>query len=145
MSHISSQQHSEIKIAAAIILNPCGEMLLVRKVGTTHFMLPGGKMDAGEAPRAALLRELQEELSLTLTAACFSYQGCFSADAANEPDHRVAADVFSCYVDISLQPCAEIEELCWVQPDQPGGLAFAPLLKRHIFTLATRLVRSSSD
>jgi len=37
-----------IRIAAALLIEPNGQTLLVRKRGTQAFMQPGGKIDAGE-------------------------------------------------------------------------------------------------
>jgi 8-oxo-dGTP pyrophosphatase MutT (NUDIX family) len=37
-----------IKVVAALISDDAGRVLLVRKRGTTAFMQPGGKRDAGE-------------------------------------------------------------------------------------------------
>ena len=39
-----------IRIAAALLIDPQGRTLLVRKRGTGAFMQPGGKIDAGETP-----------------------------------------------------------------------------------------------
>ena len=46
-----------IRVAAAVVTDDAGRFLLVRKRGTTAFMQPGGKIEPGEDPRAALVRE----------------------------------------------------------------------------------------
>ena len=43
-----------IRIAAALIRNERGEVLLVRKRDTQAFMQPGGKLEPGESAAAAL-------------------------------------------------------------------------------------------
>ena len=43
-----------IEIVAALIRDDAGQVLLVRKRGTTAFMQPGGKRDSGEDDIAAL-------------------------------------------------------------------------------------------
>ncbi|MBA4768567.1 MAG: NUDIX domain-containing protein, partial [Porphyrobacter sp.] len=43
-----------LRIAVARITNNRGEVLLVRKSGTLAFMQPGGKIEEGEEPSAAL-------------------------------------------------------------------------------------------
>ena len=50
-----------IWIAAAIIDDGLGKILLVRKSGTAAFMQPGGKIGENETPLAALRRELLED------------------------------------------------------------------------------------
>ena len=47
-----------LTIAAVCLLDNDGRLLLVRKRDTHAFMLPGGKLEAGESPREALHREL---------------------------------------------------------------------------------------
>lgn len=70
-----------IRIAAALLIDPQGRTLLVRKRGTEAFMQPGGKIDAGETPVQALVRELQEELGLRIDPAQAMHLGQFSAPA----------------------------------------------------------------
>lgn len=121
-----------IRIAAAVLVGPDSRILLVRKRGTTAFMQAGGKIEPGEAPEAALARELREELALRFPAGAASYLGQFSASAANEPDSIVIAEVFRLAVSAELQPEAEIEEIRWIDPAAPGALELAPLTRDHI-------------
>lgn len=119
----------EIRIAAAAILRQDGAMLLVRKRGTSAFMQPGGKIDAGETPVAALRRELFEELGLTIQPDDAQYLGQFSAPAANEPDSVVTAEMFRLRHDGDVEPQAEIEEVRWVKAGMQGQLTLAPLTR----------------
>jgi 8-oxo-dGTP pyrophosphatase MutT (NUDIX family) len=57
-----------LSISAACLIDDAGRLLLVRKRNTQAFMLPGGKAEPGEDARAALTRELEEELNLSLPA-----------------------------------------------------------------------------
>lgn len=119
----------DIRIAAAAILRQDGAMLLVRKRGTTAFMQPGGKIDVGETPVAALRRELFEELGLTIQPDDAHYIGQFSAPAANEPDSVVTAEMFRLSHDGDVEPQAEIEEVRWVEAGTQGQLTLAPLTR----------------
>jgi 8-oxo-dGTP pyrophosphatase MutT (NUDIX family) len=55
-------QKPMIRIAAALIDDDRGRLLLVRKVGTPWFMQAGGKIEHGESAISALDRELREEI-----------------------------------------------------------------------------------
>ncbi|WP_073524351.1 NUDIX hydrolase [Pseudomonas fluorescens] len=119
----------EIRIAAALLIRPDGQTLLVRKRGTQAFMQPGGKIDAGEKPTEALARELHEELNLHIDPSEAVYLGEFSAPAANEPGFIVQAELFQVHIDVPVAPAAEIEEVCWIDPMGDGGLHLAPLTR----------------
>ena len=58
-----------IPIAAALIEDGAGHVLLVRKADTRFFMQAGGKIEPGEEPAAALVRELHEEIGLIVAEA----------------------------------------------------------------------------
>jgi len=121
-----------IRIAAACLLDDAGRLLLVRKRGTQAFMLPGGKHEPGETSVQALLRELGEELDLHLATSALTSLGHFQANAANEPDMRVDAQVYIAALPHPVQPAAELEELAWLDPagDHPHNLA--PLLREQV-------------
>ncbi|MBC3363993.1 NUDIX domain-containing protein [Pseudomonas sp. SWRI154] len=118
---------SLIHIAAALLIGPDGQALLVRKRGTLAFMQPGGKIEPHEQPVQALARELEEELGLAIDPAQARHLGQFSAPAANEPGFIVQAEVFLLNIDAPVAPAAEIEEVRWIDPLGASDLLLAPL------------------
>jgi len=128
-----------IVVAAGVLHDGAGRLLLVRKRGTTAFMQPGGKPDDGEALDLALVREVHEELGLTVAVDRLDALGTFTADAANEPDHHVLAHAWAVRltpqeVD-AVAPAAEIEQAVWVTPAEARTLPLAPLTAIHLLPL----------
>lgn len=132
---LSSASLHMIRIAAAVISDSAGRLLLVRKRGTSAFMQAGGKIEPGEAPEAALRRELAEELGLAVRADELVYLGRHSAPAANEPGHVVEAALFALEREEEVIAGAEIEELIWLDADQLEAIPLAPLTRDHVLAL----------
>lgn len=61
-----------IHVAAAVIVNPAGEVLLARRPEHVHqgglWEFPGGKLEPTEDSHAGLVRELEEELGISPTS-----------------------------------------------------------------------------
>ncbi|MBO9548769.1 NUDIX domain-containing protein [Pseudomonas sp.] len=129
-----------IRIAAALLIDPQGRTLLVRKRGTQAFMQPGGKIDAGESPIQALMRELHEELGLHIDPDQAVHLGQFSAPAANEPGFEVQAELFRVDSAEAVAPAAEIEEVLWMAADQTATPELAPLTRDLILPLYRQAV-----
>ena len=125
-----------IRIAAALIDDGAGRLLLVRKAGTKWFMQAGGKIEDGESPLKALRRELREEIGLVVAEGDARHLGCYSAPAANEPGHIVEAEIF--HVRRRHDPATrlEIEEAIWVDHVAAMALPLAPLTLDHILPLS---------
>ncbi len=128
-----------ISIAAALIDDGAGELLLVRKRGTAAFMQPGGKIDPGETPFQALARELQEELGFTPMEDQAHYLGTFCCEAANEPGHVLTASLFHVRMRRDFQVSAELEEALWIPIGDASGVHLAPLTRDHVLPIARRL------
>ena len=127
----------DIRVSAAVIVDDRGRALVVRKQGTTRFMQPGCKPEAGESPAGTLIRELEEELSLRVVEADLTPLGTFVSAAANEPDHRVIADAFALRAradDVIVQ--AELAELRWLEPGDWTSVPLAPLSTEHLLPIA---------
>lgn len=129
---------SEIRIAAAVIVDDHRRVLLVRKRGTAAFMQPGGKLENAEAPTACLARELYEEIRVRVTEADMTRLGVFRAIAANEANTMVHAELFSVRGVKRARPAAEIAEAIWFAPDGGGDHELAPLTRDAVIPLMRR-------
>nr|WP_175559092.1 NUDIX domain-containing protein [Sanguibacter gelidistatuariae] len=130
---------ADVTVATVCLRSTAGLLLTVRKRGTSTFMLPGGKPDPGEPPRAAACREVHEELGLILPGHSLSPLGTWRAPAANEAGAVVEATVFRTSVVIDhAQPAAEIEEVAWIDVHAPSGLTLAPMLTEHVLPALRR-------
>ncbi len=131
------RQPNYFYIAAAMIIDPSHRLLLVRKRNTTKFMLPGGKTDTGETAIETLIRELQEEIALTISDQQAQFLETYETDAANEPNYRIQSQLFSIQLPekINIEPQAEIEEIIWIEPNNIPQLQYAPLIEEKIFPL----------
>src|SRR5438105_7652243 len=65
-----------ILVAAVALIDPDGRVLLAQRPEGKHMAglweFPGGKVEAGETPEAALVRELDEELGIAVAEKCLA-------------------------------------------------------------------------
>jgi 8-oxo-dGTP diphosphatase len=70
--HLDRVLAPRLRVAAGILRDAHGRLLLAERLNDHPFAglweFPGGKIDGGEAPEAALRRELREELGIELIA-----------------------------------------------------------------------------
>lgn len=82
-----------IHVAAGILRDEHGQILITERQGDGAFTglweFPGGKVRKGEAPPAALRRELAEELGIGVTACAH-----FMSVRHDYPDRQVAIDFY---------------------------------------------------
>ncbi|NLE98490.1 MAG: NUDIX domain-containing protein [Propionibacterium sp.] len=130
-------------MAAVVLRRPDGDVLTVRKRGTSRFMLPGGKPEPGESPAETAVREAAEEVGIALDLERMELLGRFEAPAANEPDHLLVSTVYTHPLESTPRVAGEIAELRWQSPtDLRDDLA--PMLVQNVFP-ALRISAERAD
>ena len=128
-------------VVAAALADPDGRWLLQKRpAGKRHAGLwefPGGKVEAGETPRDALVRELNEELTIRIQAGAAVQVGEARASAGEgEPDIVITLYTLADWEGVPVaEPGAEIG---WFTSAEAEQLPLPPLdrtllaqLRRH--------------
>lgn len=112
------------KVAAAVLLQDSGRVLLVRRTNEPfrgRWTLPAGFVDAGEDPRAAAERECLEETGLNVRAT-------HVIDVIAGREHPRGADFVVVYaaevVSGDLRPGDDADEAEWFEASNLPSLAF---------------------
>lgn len=90
------------------------EILNVLANNKTKYGFPGGKLEAGETPEQAVIRETVEEIGVEPTDV--KYTGLFSA-LTNE-GRKIDMHIFTGSVSGDIAPQAEIKEIHWLTYQQ---------------------------
>jgi 8-oxo-dGTP pyrophosphatase MutT (NUDIX family) len=101
-------------VAAVVMRDEAGRILVVRKQGTQRFMLPGGKIEPGETPDQTAVREACEELGVTLDRDRMTSLGEWTAPAANESGRTVHGHIYEHPFVTGVTACSEIAEVQWL-------------------------------
>jgi 8-oxo-dGTP diphosphatase len=122
-----------VLVAAVALVDVDGRVLISRRpegkqlAGLWEF--PGGKVEQGERPETALIRELKEELSIDVTESCLAPL-TFASHAYD--DFHLLMPLYVCRRWKGQVKGAEGQEIAWVRPlklkDYPMPPADVPLI-----------------
>lgn len=118
---------SPLLVVAAALIDADGRVLVQQRppggsmAGLWEF--PGGKLEPGETPEAALIRELEEELGIRTHASCLA-----PATFASEPlgDRHLLLLLYVCRKWEGVAQARHATALQWVRPAQMYGLDMPP-------------------
>jgi 8-oxo-dGTP diphosphatase len=128
-------------VVACALIDRDGRVLIAQRpegkgmAGLWEF--PGGKVEAGERPEQCLIRELQEELGITVKEACLA-----PLTFASHPydDFHLLMPLYVCRRWDGLVTATEHQALKWVRPqalrDYPMPPADEPLIPALIDLLS---------
>jgi 8-oxo-dGTP diphosphatase len=132
-----------MRIVVAAVIERNDRRLLIgqrRKDDTSplKWEFPGGKVRDGESPEAALARELQEELGVTLVKSVELGRVCHQyASAQEELEIRFFA---ASIVESEVVPTA-FEAIAWALPKELGNYDFLAANRELIAQLATGRIK----
>jgi 8-oxo-dGTP diphosphatase len=129
-------------VVACALVDPDGRVLLAqRPTGKQHAGLwefPGGKVEPGETPEQALVRELREELGIEPCEQCLQ-PFAFASEALDGGGHLLMP-LFVCRRwDGFINP-TEGQKIVWTRPDQFREYPMPPADKPLAAELRDRLV-----
>jgi 8-oxo-dGTP diphosphatase len=114
-----------VRVAGGIIENGKGEVLLAQRppgkylAGLWEF--PGGKIEPGETPEAALIRELKEELHLDVRIG--QSLGSFPH---TYPNGAIELFIFQVFAKSEPRTTADVQVFRWVRPNEISPLELTP-------------------
>ena len=125
------------EVVAALIWDGNKFMICQRPAHKARGLLwefVGGKIEAGETPEQALIRECREELAVTL-----SVGGKFMDVVHEYPDLTVHLTLFSAVIAAGVPQLLEHNDIRWITPAEIGEYEFCPadesilleIIKRH--------------
>ncbi len=123
---------ADIHKAGGIIIKD-RKVLVEHSRGKEFFIDPGGKLEAGETPRQALVRELKEEFQIDVDEADLEPFGSHTAEAANQPGKTVHIDNFLVKKwRGEIRPDNEVEETRWITSEIPPDMKLGSIFKTEI-------------
>lgn len=123
-------------VVAAALVGADGRIFMQRRRAEAEmgglWEFPGGKMEAGESPEAALVRELEEELAIAVAPASLVPVACAGND-------QLAILLYATRLWTGEPLCLEADALDWVPPEALASLAMPPLDYPLVARLLARL------
>jgi mutator protein MutT len=113
-----------VEVVAAVIRRD-GKILITQRPDDVHLAklweFPGGKVEAGESLRAALQREIREELGVAISVADEFY-----TVEHDYPEKLVRLHFFNCVIEDGEPLALGVADLRWVQPAELAQFEFPP-------------------
>jgi 8-oxo-dGTP diphosphatase len=116
-----------VLVVAVALVDVDGRVLLAQRpegkklAGLWEF--PGGKIDPGETPEAALIRELKEELDIDVSASCLAP---FTFASYGYADFHLLMPLYVCRKWQGAIVPREGQRLAWVRPEKLGDYPMPP-------------------
>jgi 8-oxo-dGTP diphosphatase len=129
-------------VVAGLIIGDDGRVLITQRRADQalglHWEFPGGKVEPGEAPVAALERERREEIGVSVTVARI-WDVLFHA----YPTFDLVMLVYPCRIVQGTPRAVEVADLAWVAPHDLGRWDILPADRPLVERLAVEKLPSN--
>src|SRR3954468_21118274 len=116
-----------VLVAAVALIDPDGRVLVAERPAGMHLAgmweFPGGKVQPGETPEAALVRELAEELGIDVHESCLAP---FTFASHAYPEFHLLMPLYVCRKWSGIVGSREGQRLKWVRPTLLGDFEMPP-------------------
>jgi 8-oxo-dGTP diphosphatase len=116
-----------LTVVAAAMIDADGRVLLARRPAHKEhgglWEFPGGKIDAGETPEVALIRELREELGVDVPLRCLAP---LTFASHSYPGYHLLMPLYACRNWEGEPEPREGQELAWVRRTHLRDYAMPP-------------------
>lgn len=126
-----------VLVSAVALIDVDGRVLLAQRpegksmAGLWEF--PGGKLEPGETPEAALIRELREELGIDTWQSCLAP---LTFASHGYPDFHLLMNLYACRKWDGTPTAQEGQKLAWVRanalrdyPMPPADIPLIPIIR----------------
>jgi 8-oxo-dGTP diphosphatase len=116
-----------VLVAACVLIDGDGRLLIAKRpegrplAGLWEF--PGGKVEEGETPEGALVRELAEELGIDIAIADLAP---LTFASHSYPEFHLLMPLYLCRRWRGMATAQEGQELQWVWPEELAAYAMPP-------------------
>jgi 8-oxo-dGTP diphosphatase len=130
------------QVAAAALIDPDNRILITQRPAGKwmegYWEFPGGKIEPGEVPEFALMRELREELGIETRPSCFS-PIAFASHTYEDKKTHVLMPLYACRFWHGTPRGAEGQALKWVNVPElyqigllPADVPLIPLIENYL-------------
>jgi 8-oxo-dGTP diphosphatase len=127
-------------VAAVALIDVDGRVLLAERPAGKHLAgmweFPGGKVKDGETPEAALIRELDEELGISVHESCLAP---FTFASHSYENFHLLMPLYVCRKWQGIVVAREGQRLKWVRPAQLADYPMPPADKPLVAMLCDLL------
>lgn len=113
-----------VNVVAALILDTANRVLAVKCADHKHgggWEFPGGKIEPGETPQAALVREIAEELAVQIEVAELLH-----TVEMDYPAFHLSMQCYVCHLSSGTLQLREHTASRWLAADELSGVSWLP-------------------
>jgi 8-oxo-dGTP diphosphatase len=130
-------------VVAAAVIERDGLVLLTRRPSGTHleglWEFPGGKVEEGESPEEALVRECREECAIEIRV-----RDILEVTYHRYPEKAVLLLFYDCALERGEVEHREIADHVWCEPERIGDYPLPPPDDRVVAKIRARARRSET-